>query len=119
MRRRRHPGAIVTYPRWGAAEGSKHTEELSAGLGRGTNQLGELWAIGMVLGVEDLATKALAGYDPPAHGTISLIASTPKAASGKAGTQRGLTRPSSRGSAPSWRPAPEAGPSIGSPDTQA
>ena len=63
-------GAIATYPRWGSAEGSKHTEELSAGLGRGTNQLGELWAIGMVLGVEDLATKALAGYDPPAHDAI-------------------------------------------------
>jgi len=41
-------GAIITYPRWGAAAG-KHTEELSAGLGRGSNQLVELWAIGMVL----------------------------------------------------------------------
>ena len=35
-------GAIVTYPRWDGTEGRKHTEELSTGLGRGTNQLGEL-----------------------------------------------------------------------------
>ena len=60
-------GAIITYPRWGAAAG-KHTEELSAGLGRGSNQLGELWAIGMVLA--DIETKVQAGYDPPTHGII-------------------------------------------------
>ena len=55
-------GVIITYPRWERGAG-RHTEELSAGLGRGTNQLGELWAIGMVL--EDIATKVRDGYTPP------------------------------------------------------
>ena len=60
-------GAIITYPHWGHRTG-KHTEELSAGLGHGTNQLGELWAIGMVL--EDTAAKIRDGYTPPEHGII-------------------------------------------------
>ena len=60
-------GAIITYPRWNRGAG-KHTEELSAGLGRGTNQMGELWAIGMVLA--DTAAKMRDGYTPPAHGVI-------------------------------------------------
>jgi len=47
-------GAIITYPKWGA-QASMHTEELSAGLGTGTNNLGELWAVGMVL--EDVASN--------------------------------------------------------------
>ena len=84
-------GAIVTYPRWIAARGSKHTEELSAGLGRGTNQLGELWAIGMVL--EDLATKALAGYDPPAHGTILTDSKYAKGCLGEGWDAKGANAP--------------------------
>ena len=60
-------GAIITYPKWGA-QASMHTEELSAGLGTGTNNLGELWAVGMVL--EDVASKVRLGYEPPPDGTI-------------------------------------------------
>ena len=39
-------GALVHYP---AASGLQHTEELCAGLGTGTNNMGELWAIGMAI----------------------------------------------------------------------
>ena len=60
-------GAIVTYPHWGAAA-SRHTEELSVGLGTSTNNYGELWAIGMVL--TDVALKARDGYELPAEGVI-------------------------------------------------
>ena len=60
-------GAIVTYPHWGAAA-SRHTEELSVGLGTSTNNYGELWAIGMVL--TDVARKARDGYELPAQGVI-------------------------------------------------
>jgi len=60
-------GAIITYPKWGPAA-SKHTEELSVGLGTGTNNLGELWAIGMVL--EDVEVRGHSGYALPTHGVI-------------------------------------------------
>ena len=52
-------GAIVTYPGWGPEASSRHTEELSVGVGAGTNNFGELWAIGMVL--TDVARKARSG----------------------------------------------------------
>jgi ribonuclease HI len=60
-------GAIITYPHYGP-HGGQHTEELSVGLGTGTNNLGEMWAIGMVL--QDLERKVAAGYHAPATGYI-------------------------------------------------
>ena len=109
-------GAIITYPNWGHRAG-KHTEELSAGLGRGTNQLGELWAIGMVL--EDTAAKIRDGYTPPPPSTalFSLTVNTPKAASRAAGVRRAPTRPSWRASGLSWRPVQSNGLLNGSPGT--
>jgi ribonuclease HI len=60
-------GAIITYPHFGP-HGGQHTEELSVGLGTGTNNLGEMWAIGMVL--QDLDRKVATGYQAPATGYI-------------------------------------------------
>ena len=58
-------GAIITYPGWGPGASSRHTEELAVGVGTGTNNFGELWAIGMVL--DDVARKARRGYALPAY----------------------------------------------------
>jgi ribonuclease HI len=60
-------GAIITYPAYGPLGGC-HTEEHSIGLGHGTNNFGEMWAIGMVL--QDMQRKEAAGYSPPATGYI-------------------------------------------------
>ena len=60
-------GANVTYLCWVPAA-SRHTEELSVGLGNSANNYGELWAIGMVL--TDVAQKARDGYELPAQGVI-------------------------------------------------
>ena len=38
-------GAVIHYP---DLHGGRHTDEFSAALGDGTNNIGELWAIGMV-----------------------------------------------------------------------
>ena len=61
-------GAIITYPGWGPGALTRHTEELTVGVGTGTNNFGELWAIGMVL--NDVARKARRGYALPAKGAI-------------------------------------------------
>ena len=61
-------GAIITYPGLGPGAFTRHTEELSIGVGTGTNNFGELWAIGMVL--NDVARKAQSGYALPARGVI-------------------------------------------------
>ena len=61
-------GAIITYPGWGPGASTRHTEELSVGMGTGTNNFGKLWAIGMVL--NEVARKAQRGYALPAKGAI-------------------------------------------------
>ena len=58
------PGAIITYLGWGLEASTRHTEELSVGVGTGTNNFGEPWAIGIVL--NDRALKARRGYALPA-----------------------------------------------------
>ena len=94
----------------------KHTEELSAGLGRGTNQLGELWAIGMVL--EDIEAKVRTGYDPPAHGIILTDSKYAKGCLGEDWDAKGANAPLVAGLRALWRPAPSLGPSSGSPGTR-
>ena len=61
-------GAIITYPGWGPGESTRHSEELAVGVRTGTNNFGELWAIGMVF--NDVERKAGQGYVLPAKGAI-------------------------------------------------
>ena len=61
-------GSIITCPGWGPGASPRHTEELSVGAGTGTNNFGELWAIGMVL--NDVARKVRRGYGLQAKGAI-------------------------------------------------
>ena len=61
--RARSSSTVTYYPGWGPGASTHHTEKLSVGMGTGTNNFGELWAIGT--GPQRRGPECAAGLRPP------------------------------------------------------